>query len=173
MGRNLNNGYDRRSFLTGGGVGAGVLALGPLAANIAASAPAAAAPMKGKFDFDTPYSRIGTDSVKWDMPVRVDHMTQIIAGMATADMDFKCAPSIMAALRKRMQHENWGYVDMASPGPTAFKKGIIDWNERRYGIKNINPDAARHHHRRSRRHHRCHARLCAAGQQGPDGDADL
>ena len=96
--------------------------------------------MNGKFDFDTPYNRIGTDSVKWDMPVRVDHMNRIIAGMSIADMDFKCAPSITAALRKRMQHENWGYVDMASPGPTAFKKGIIDWNEQRYGIKNINPD---------------------------------
>src|SRR5512143_2870345 len=94
---------DRRSFLTHAGLGGGVLALGPLAASIAASAPAAAAPMKGKFDFDTPYNRLGTDSVKWDMPVRVNHMSRIVAGMTTADMDFKCAPSIMAALRKRMQ----------------------------------------------------------------------
>ena len=138
MERNLKT--DRRSFLTNAGLGGGVLVLGPLAASLAASAPAAAAPMNGKYDFDTPYNRLGTDSVKWDMPVRVDHMSRIIAGMTTADMDFKCAPSITAALKKRMQHENWGYVDMASPGPTAFKKGIVDWNERRYGIKNINPD---------------------------------
>jgi cystathionine beta-lyase len=133
-------GHDRRSFLRNAGLGGGVLALGPLAASIAASAPAVAAPMAGKFDFDTPYNRIGTDSVKWDMPVRVNHMNRIIAGMTTADMDFKCAPSITAALKKRMEHENWGYVDMASPGPTAFKKGIIAWNDQRYGIKNINPE---------------------------------
>src|SRR6478609_2884454 len=121
--QSMRKGHDRRSFLRHAGLGGGVLALGPLAASIAASAPAAAAPMAGKFDFDTPYNRIGTDSVKWDMPVRVNHMSRIIAGMTTADMDFKCAPAIMAALKKRMEHENWGYVDMASPGPTAFKKG--------------------------------------------------
>ena len=140
MEQSSRKGHDRRSFLRNAGLGGGVLALGPLAASIAASAPAAAAPMSGKFDFDTPYNRIGTDSVKWDMPVRVNHMNRIIAGMTTADMDFKCAPSITAALKKRMEHENWGYVDMASPGPTAFNIGIIAWIDRRYGIKNINPE---------------------------------
>ena len=130
-------GHDRRSFLANFGVGGGVLALGPLAASIATMPVEAATP--GKYDFDTPFNRLGTDSVKWDMPVRTDHMSRIIAGMTTADMDFRCAPSITAALKKRMQHENWGYVDMGSPGPMAFKQGIIDWNQKRYGINNINP----------------------------------
>jgi len=121
------------------GLSGGVLALAPLAATIAAGGAVEAAAPGSKYDFDTPFSRVGTDSVKWDEPVRVDHMSRIIAGMTTADMDFRCAPSITAALKKRMQHENWGYVDMGSPGPKAFVQGVIDWNERRYGINNINP----------------------------------
>ena len=130
-------GHDRRAFLRRAGMSGSVLALGPLAASIAASAPAAAA-APGKYDFDTPYNRLGTDSVHWDQPKRDEHMSKIIAGMGVADMDFRCAPAIMAGLRKRMEHENWGYIDMDSPGPQAFMQGIIDWNKRRYGINVIN-----------------------------------
>jgi len=32
--------------------------------------------------------------------------------MGIADMDFKVAPSITKALMDRLQHENWGYLDM-------------------------------------------------------------
>ena len=133
----LKNAQNRRSFLTGAGRGASVLALAPLLAS-AATETAAAAPTGGKYDFDTPYNRLGTDSVHWDLPKRTEHMSKIIAGMGVADMDFRCAPSITAGLRKRMEHENWGYVDMDAPGPAAFMQGIIDWNKRRYGINVIN-----------------------------------
>jgi cystathionine beta-lyase len=127
-----NIGQDRRSFLTNTGLGVSVLALGPLAASIAGSSEAAAA--TGKYDFDTPYNRLGSDCVKWDSPVRTLHMDHIIAGMGIADMDFRCAPAITAALRKRIEHENWGYEDMGSPGPMAFKENLIAWNKKRYGI---------------------------------------
>jgi cystathionine beta-lyase len=89
----------------------------------------------GKFDFDTPYSRIGTDSVKWDQVVRTNGMDRIVAGMGIADMDFRCAPVITKALQDRLQHENWGYLDM----PRSFSEGIVKWNKRRHGI-DINPD---------------------------------
>ena len=140
MEQSLANGHDRRAFLAR----AGVLALAPLAANIAASNEAAAAP-GGKFDFDTPLNRIGTDSVHWDMPIRDEHMTKIIAGMGVADMDFRCAPAITEALQKRVAFPNWGYnlvdVDMflGNAGSTPFIKGMIDWNQQRYGITNIDP----------------------------------
>src|SRR6185437_11086081 len=114
--------------------------LGPLAASLAASAPASAAAMNGKYDFDTPYNRIGFDDVKWDGAVRTEHISHIVAGMGIADMDFKCAPVITEALRKRIQHENWGYVDMASPGPVAFKENLIAWNKKRYGITAMTMD---------------------------------
>ena len=143
MEQDLKTGQDRRSFLTR----AGVFAMAPLAANIAASAPAAAqAKMaggpssNGKFDFDTPLNRLGTDSVHWDMPVRDEKMSKIVAGMGVADMDFRCAPAITEALQKRVAFPNWGYnmIDgdlfLGNAGNTAFIKGIIDWNKRRYGI---------------------------------------
>ncbi len=136
MEQNAKNGHDRRSFLTNMTLSTGVLTLGlPMVTGGVESAAAA----EGKYDFDTPYNRIGTDSVKWDSVIRSENMTNIVAGMGIADLDFKCAPAITAALRKRITHENWGYLDMGSPGPTAFKQGLIDWNRKRYGITNINP----------------------------------
>ena len=32
--------------------------------------------------------------------------------MGIADMDFRAAPAITKALKERLQHENWGYLDM-------------------------------------------------------------
>ena len=102
-------GSDRRAFLRNAGLGGGVLALGPLAASLAASGSASAAPANGKYDFDTPYNRIGTDCVKWDGAIRDEHMPKIVAGMGIADMDFECAPMVTAALQKRINNHNWGY----------------------------------------------------------------
>ena len=128
-------GSDRRSFLRNAGLTGGVLALGPLAASLAASREAVAAPMSGgKYNFDKPYNRIGFDDVKWDGAMREEHVNHLVAGLGVADMDFECAPVVTAALAKRMQHHNWGYLDMAEPGPMAFKQGLIDWNRKRYGI---------------------------------------
>jgi len=127
---------DRRAFLKNNGVGTSVLALGPLLAGSAGEAAAAA----GKFDFETPLNRLGTDSVHWDQPLRDEKMTKIVAAMGVADMDFRCAPVIMAGLAQRMRHENWGYLDEDAPGPEAFRQSIIDWNHRRHGIAVMRPD---------------------------------
>src|SRR5215467_3731855 len=129
-----NRGLSRRAFLTNTGMTA-------LAGAVGASMPpavAAAAPVEpgSKFDFDTPYSRIGTDSVKWDQQIRTYGKENISVGMGIADMDFKTAPCITEALRRRLQHENWGYLDI----PKSFSEGIIVWNKRRYGI-DINPES--------------------------------
>jgi cystathionine beta-lyase len=91
-----------------------------------------------KFDFDTPYNRIGFDSVKWDGALRAIKLSggdNIVAGMGIADIDFKVAPVVTKALMERIQHENWGYNIV----PDTFQKGIIDWNKRRHGI-DIPPD---------------------------------
>jgi len=118
---------------------AGAVTTGTPLGSVTASAFGAAA--GGKFDFDTPYSRLGTDSTKWDAAIRTNDMKDgIIAGMGIADMDFRCAPSITEALRKRIDHENWGYLDMQSEGARAFVDGIIAWNKKRYNI-NVNPES--------------------------------
>ena len=61
--------------------------------------------------------------------------------MGIADMDFRAAPAITKALAERMQHENWGYLDMNGAYVKSYIQGIVDWNKRRYGIT-VNPDNA-------------------------------
>jgi cystathionine beta-lyase len=97
---------------------------------------AVAEPPNGKYDFDTPYNRFGTDSTKYDQQIRVYGKDSIQVGMGIADMDFRVAPAITKALMERMQHENWGYLDM----PKSFPESIVAWNKRRYGV-DINPDS--------------------------------
>ena len=128
-----NDGLNRRSFLRNAGLTALVGAVAP-GSSLAAAAGAALAPAADttKFDFDTPYSRIGTDSTKWDGPIATgltdkDHL---VAGMGIADMDFRCAPAITQALQERMKHDVWGYMVV----PKSFNEGIVAWNKRRYGI---------------------------------------
>jgi len=113
-----------------GAVGAGT--------SLSAAAADSATTPDGKFDFDTPYNRIGTDSVKWDGALRAikaqggDH---VVAGMGIADMDFRCAPSITKALQDRIQHEVWGYGET----PKSFVDGVVRWNKRRYNLT-IDPE---------------------------------
>ncbi|MEP6831496.1 MAG: aminotransferase class I/II-fold pyridoxal phosphate-dependent enzyme [Rhizomicrobium sp.] len=140
-------GTDRRNFLVRTGQSASVLAMAPLLARVmsddANAAPAIVA--NGRYDFDTPYNRVGTDCAKWDMVIRDEHMPKIVAGMGIADMDFECAPVVTEALQKRVAHHNWGYgmldIDLlfGTADHSPFLKGIIDWNRKRYGITGITP----------------------------------
>ena len=43
----------------------------------AGSSASAADTASGKYDFDTPYSRIGTDSVKWDRQIKLQDGREI------------------------------------------------------------------------------------------------
>jgi cystathionine beta-lyase len=88
-----------------------------------------------KFDFDTPYNRFGTDSVKYDRQAALFGKDSVLVGMGIADMDFRCAPAITKALSERIKHECWGYLEM----PRSHAAGVIAWNKRRYGI-DIDPD---------------------------------
>ncbi len=106
-----------------------------LAALAAAPGPLHAAAAGQKFDFDTPYNRIGTNSIKWDAQLRNFGKDSLVAGMGISDTDFRTAPVITEALNQRVKHENWGYLDM----PRSFPETIISWNKRRYGIE-IHPE---------------------------------
>ena len=129
-----NDGFNRRAFLRNAGMTALVGAVGGHAA------PAAAAvlgdePVNGKYDFDTPYSRLGTNCVKWDRPMVQYGKEKVAVGMGIADMDFRAAPCIGRALADRMKHENWGYLDSTKP----YIDSVVKWNKQRYGLT-INPD---------------------------------
>jgi len=130
-----NEGLNRRAFLRNAGMTALVGATVGTGGSVAAAAARVALAGTSKFDFDTPYNRFGTDSVKYDQQIRVFGKDSVQVGMGIADMDFRCAPAITKALTERLQHENWGYLDM----PKSFGEGIISWNKKRYGI-DINPE---------------------------------
>src|SRR5712691_6983665 len=136
------DGLNRRAFLRNAGMTAlvGAVGTGSSVATVAASAAFGAPDANGKYDFDTPYNRFGTDSTKYDQQIRIYGKDSVQVGMGIADMDFRVAPAITRALLDRMQHENWGYLDMGGSMARSFTDNIIAWNKKRYGLT-VNPDS--------------------------------
>lgn len=56
-----------------------------------------------KYNFDQQIDRRGTYSLKWEVP-------ETELPMWVADMDFETAPEVKEAIRKRAQHEAFGYT---------------------------------------------------------------
>ena len=136
-----HDGLNRRSFLRNIGITAVAAGTAGTGGSFAASAAELIAePANGKYDFDTPYNRFGTDSVKYDSPNRTYGKDSVLVGMGIADMDFRAAPVITKALMDRMQHENWGYLDMGGPVVSTFTDSIVEWNKKRYGL-NVNRES--------------------------------
>ena len=125
---------DRRTFMRSAGVtaiagAAGAVAAGP---NLAAAQSSTSIPRltNGKYDFDTPYNRVGTDCSRWDSPALRYPDGVFKYGMGVASMDFECAPCITEALQERIQHHNWGYLSTTQP----LREGILKWNGERHGV---------------------------------------
>jgi len=128
------NGLNRRAFLRNAGLTALAGAAAGSGSPLIASTPfAGAQASNGKFDFDTVYNRFGTDSTKFDQQIRVYGPDSVQVGMGIADIDFRAAPSITTAINKRVQHENWGYLDMGKATP-QMQEAVAAWNKRRYGV---------------------------------------
>ena len=77
-----------------------------------------------KYDFDRPVSRRGTDSYKWDSAEN-----ERILPMWVADMDFRTAPAITDALRRRVEHGIFGYTRV----PDSYYEAVSSWFSRRHG----------------------------------------
>lgn len=75
-----------------------------------------------KYNFDEPVNRRGTDSVKWDLD------KEGVLPMWVADMDFKTAPAVTAALVKRAEHGVFGYTHPSASYYTA----LSGWFKRRH-----------------------------------------
>jgi cysteine-S-conjugate beta-lyase len=135
----LMNGLNRRAFLRNAGMTAlagAVTSRTPLAAAAAGAGLEAPA---DKYDFDTIYNRFGTDSVKFDQQIRTYGKDSVQVGMGIADMDFRAAPSITKALKERLEHENWGYLDMGA-ATKQITDLVVAWNKKRYGV-DIDPES--------------------------------
>ncbi|WP_455663484.1 MalY/PatB family protein [Phocaeicola sp.] len=79
-----------------------------------------------KYNFDEIVPRRGTNSYKWDSAQAED-----ILPMWVADMDFRTAPPVVEALRKRVEHGIFGYTKV----PSAYYEAVINWFARRHGWK--------------------------------------
>lgn len=77
-----------------------------------------------EYDFDTIIPRRGTGSYKWDTPASPETLP-----MWVADMDFRTAPEVRAALQRRLEHGIFGYTKV----PAAYYEAAIDWFRRRHG----------------------------------------
>ncbi len=76
------------------------------------------------FDFDTVPQRLGTDSQKWQKYAGRD-----VLPLWVADMDFKAAPAIIAALHARVDHGIFGYARPVKSTVDA----VVDAMQRNYG----------------------------------------
>ena len=123
-----SNELNRRAFLRSVGMTALAGATGA-GSSLALGAEDSARTMKSGFDFSQ-YSRIGTDSSKWDRQIKRFGAGTMKVGMGTADMDFRAAPCIGEAIAKRAEHKNWGYFTM----PDSYPEAIAAWNGERHGI---------------------------------------
>lgn len=94
-----------------------------------------------KYDFSTHINRLNTDAVAYD----VNHYIQsswpgssIKEGidpiaMWIADMSFPTAPSVVEAIKNRLDHPLFGYFTV----PDAYYDSIIDWYEKRHGVHDL------------------------------------
>ena len=130
-----HDGLNRRGFLRNVGVTAlaGAMPAGASLGLASAAVAGVAPPPNGKFDFDTVYNRWGTHSSKWDQQERIFGKSSLDVPMGVADMDFRVAPSITAALQQRLEHENWGYLDNEE-FLEMVGAAVVAWNKKRYGL---------------------------------------
>lgn len=79
-----------------------------------------------KYNFDEIIDRRGTNSYKWD-----SNPDQDVLPMWVADMDFRTAPAITDALRRRVEQGIFGYTLV----PDSYYEALGSWFERRHGWK--------------------------------------
>ena len=87
-----------------------------------------------KYNFDEVTERHGTGCVKWDTEHPIVNSQALMANgkemipLWVADMDFKAAPAIQEAIRKRVEHGIFGYTHVDD----SYYDAIISWFGRRY-----------------------------------------
>jgi len=80
------------------------------------------------YDFDTIIDRSGTSSSKWDRR-KEDVEEPDVLPMWVADMDFVSPPSVVEALRQRVEHGIYGYTERTD----SYYEALTSWMKRRFG----------------------------------------
>ena len=87
-----------------------------------------------KYNFDELVERRGTNCVKWDERPQVGErssgmsLSADVIPLWVADMDFKAAPAILEAVKKRAEHGVFGYNIV----PESYYEAVISWFHRRH-----------------------------------------
>ena len=76
------------------------------------------------YNFDELIDRRGTGCAKWDEAPSTD-----VIPLWVADMDFRAAPAILEAVRRRTEHGVFGYTVVGDD----YYEAVIGWFQRRYG----------------------------------------
>jgi cystathionine beta-lyase len=76
-----------------------------------------------KHNFDEVVKRLGTGCKKWDT------YDKDVIPMWIADTDFTCPKPIVDAIRKRAEHEVYGYPIIES----SYERAVAGWQRRRFG----------------------------------------
>ena len=81
-----------------------------------------------EYDFETRIDRRGSSCAKWDLDMKITGRSGLLP-FWVADMDFRAAPAIQEALRKRMEHGVFGYTER----PESLDEAMMAWFSRRQG----------------------------------------
>ena len=83
------------------------------------------------YNFDEIIPRRGSGSLKWDTKAPfIDDDSDVIP-LWVADMDFRAAPFITDAIKRRVDHGVFGYEHV----PDSYYDAVIRWFSRRHGWK--------------------------------------
>ena len=88
------------------------------------------------YDFTSLMDRKGRDAIAVDKPPGFPKEGFSLIPMWVADMNFPTAPSILEALRQRIDHPAFGYFSLSD----AYFDSIIRWQETRNGVTGLTRD---------------------------------
>jgi cystathionine beta-lyase len=80
-----------------------------------------------KYNFDEIVDRTGTNSLKYDARVLFFGNADVLP-LWVADMDFRTPDFIIDAIKKRAEHEVFGYTFR----PESYTKAILNWQKKRH-----------------------------------------
>ena len=80
------------------------------------------------YNFDAVIDRSNNFSAKWS-EMDKKYGSNDLLPMWVADMDFKTAPSVIDAMKERLDQGIFGYTTR----PNSYNESIVNWISRRYG----------------------------------------
>ncbi|SDB22150.1 MalY/PatB family protein [Eubacterium oxidoreducens] len=94
-----------------------------------------------KYDFTTILERKGHDAIaydgvgknKWGIEPKPPKDGYEFIPMWVADMCFATAPSVVSAMKRRLEHPTFGYFEASK----EYYEAIIKWHKSRYGIADL------------------------------------